>query len=48
MNLPSTSPNEKKHTPASIKPMPASRAERSSEVVEILERRLIFDWYTSS
>src|SRR5258708_2632838 len=32
MNFPSASPNENMKTPSSIRPMPASRAERSSEV----------------
>jgi hypothetical protein len=38
MNLPSVSPNENMQTAASIRAMPASRAERSSAVVEIFAR----------
>src|SRR5260370_39501645 len=43
MNLPSVSPNANTPTDTSIRPMPARRAERSSEAVEILASKLISD-----
>src|ERR1700687_1555536 len=41
MNFPSASPNENMNIDSSIKPMPARRAERSSNPVEILAMRVI-------
>src|SRR5882724_13617586 len=41
MNLPSASPNENMQTAASIRPMPARRAERSSVVAGILASKFI-------
>src|SRR5258708_37645939 len=48
MNLQSVSPNAKMPTDTSIRPMPARRAERASEAVEILASRLIGDRNVSS
>src|SRR6516162_6972379 len=41
MNLPSASPKENMQTPASIRAMPASRAERSSVATEIFLKKFI-------
>src|SRR5260370_28381941 len=43
MNLPSVSPNANTPTDTRIRPMPARRAERSSEEVEIVASKLISD-----